>query len=138
MVTSDPEFELIPIEKLMNIKDLHLKTIYNVEQQLTYPLLVQNEPLITRTETKVETAKTSNQKYNKLLPLIHRFQSRATNIGTDQFNKVFTVFQHLTETIENNNIEILMKKLGLDEKEEEESDPELVSLDIGLPMVCYI
>ena len=76
-----------------------------------FDYLNQNDPIITQANKENIKFLDSNKKYNKLFSVFQRFSSKATQEGQETFAKILDIFIFLTESVEQNKVLGIYKKL---------------------------
>ena len=97
---------IIPIKSFVSIKEMYYKE--ENYGQMVLPLIeqIEREPIISQI---INSDGVVDDRHNKYVQVFHRFTSRAAQIGTHQFNKIFNVFKSLVEHAEQNKIDDYMK-----------------------------
>lgn len=94
----------IVINEVVAIK-FYLKPDFDPEQYNTQKIVVDEEQLVIQDVKRTQVAEDSRKKYNRALEVFQRFTACSTQVGTNQFNQMLSIFSRLIESSEQNKFE---------------------------------
>jgi len=99
------------LEEIVSIKQMYLRKDFDVEQYQFQATYVVEEPLVTQAIKSTQNMLNANQKYHRNLESFQRFNARTAQIGADQYDKMIRLWDLITESSEQNNLDNVFSEI---------------------------